>query len=403
MNYPALIGSTIVLVLVQFLAAVPWLWVANEVAFRAWRRQTPQSVIAARAGILLGGLIFAGAFLGMVLALLIRDPERLQFWGGVYGGILQIQLTVDVFILVLVVLLKAWPKGAAVALASFREGLRHPMFWFMLVLALVLMVVMPILPYFTFGEDYKMVKDLGYSTIMLFSAAFGVLAASMLISEEIEGRTAITLMSKPISRRQFLLGKYVGLLLASLAMTFILTFIFDAMLLFKLYYDKEPIPPPSWLPDFSQIWEPRLGQTAADFIAGCGWWFTHVATALPGVVLGAGQVMVLLAIAVALATRLPMIVNVNCCLVVFVLGNLSPILAQVSQNRYPLVKFIAQVFDTLLPGLEHFSLGAAIARDVPPPTGPFTLYIGSVMLYALLYTTIALLLGLILFEDRDLA
>jgi hypothetical protein len=82
---------------------------------------------------------------------------------------------------------------------------------------------------------------------------------------------------------------------------------------------------------------------------------------------------------------------------------LSPILAQVSQNRYSLVRFVAQLFDTLLPGLEHFSLGAAIARDVPPPTGPFIVYIGSVMLYALLYTTIALLLGLILFEDRDLA
>ena len=54
-----------------------------------------------------------------------------------------------------------------------------------------------------------------------------MLAASMLISEEIEGRTAITLMSKPVSRRQFLLGKFVGLLLAALAMTGILSWFFD--------------------------------------------------------------------------------------------------------------------------------------------------------------------------------
>ena len=41
---------------------------------------------------------------------------------------------------------------------------------------------------------------------MLASAAFGVLVAAVSISEEIEGRTAVTLMSKPVSRRQFLLG-----------------------------------------------------------------------------------------------------------------------------------------------------------------------------------------------------
>lgn len=403
MNYPALIAISIGLVFLQFLAAAPWLIAANYVSLRTWLKQAEQPVIAFRAGIGAALLVFAGVFFGLVLGVLVRDPERLQFWGGVFGSVLQFQLTADVIILVLAVLLRVWPKGAAVAFAAFREGLRHPMFWFMLALALILMIAMPILPYFTFGEDFKMVKDLGYSTIMLFSAAFGILAASMLISEEIEGRTAITLMSKPISRRQFLLGKFVGILLASLAMTLILMFVFDVMLVFKLYYDKEPMPFPAWLDSFSKAAEPHVGQSASEFLTGSVWWFGHVGTALPGVILGFGQVMVLLAIAVALATRLPMIVNVVSCLVIFVLGNLSPVLAQVSQTRYSLVRFVAQVFDTLLPGLEHFSLGAAIARDTPPDAGPFAAYIASVMLYALLYTSIALLLGLILFEDRDLA
>ena len=64
---------------------------------------------------------------------------------------------------------------------------------------------------------------------------------------------------------------------------------------------------------------------------------------------------------------------------------------------------MAQVFDTILPGLEHFSLGAVIVRDAPLPAGQFALYTSEVSLYALLYTAIALLFGLILFEDRDLA
>jgi hypothetical protein len=392
----------LVLVLVQAVAALPWAlllagglpsWVRHPVAdFDRQRTLTGLALLAL--ALVLGPV---------VLGFLIRDPVRLQIWGGVYGAVLQIQLTVDLFVLVFAVLLQVWPKGAAVALAAFREGLRHPMFWFLLVLALVLMGIMPILPYFTFGEDYKMVKDLGYSTIMLSPGMFAVLAASMLISEEIEGRTAVTLMSKPVSRRQFLLGKFAGLLLAALAMTGILSWFFDGLLLFKLWYDKETITPPDWLAGVTNHWVAVAGEPAAYFLRGGAWWGDHVVSALPGVILGFCQVMVLLAIAVALATRLPMIVNVNSCVVIFFLGNLTPVLTQVSQASYPLVRFVAQLFDTLLPSLEFFNLGPAIASDTLPDPGKFSVYIGYVVLYALLYSLIALLVGLILFEDRDLA
>jgi hypothetical protein len=113
--------------------------------------------------------------------------------------------------------------------------------------------------------------------------------------------------------------------------------------------------------------------------------------------------MVLLAVAVALATRLSMVVNLPVCLVVFFLGHLTPILAAVSQRNMALVYFTAQLFGTLLPGLEFFSIGQAVVREAPLPAGQFALYTAEVSLYAVMYTAIALLFGLILFEDRDLA
>lgn len=410
-EFPALMKGGFVLVLVQLLAAVPWVLAVDLAGIRSWLWSGRPGDMLARLGAALAGVLIGGAALGMVLGKLVQDPERLTVWGGGYGVLLQAQLSIDFFVLVLATLLLVWPKGAAVALASFREGLRHPMFWFLIILAVVLMIIMPILPYFTFGEDIKMVKDLGYSTIMLVSTVFGVLAASMLISEEIEGRTAITLMSKPISRRQFLLGKYTGLLLSALAMTAALMLLFDGVLLFKPYYDREPVPQPTWLATATPMWEGRYGETMAFFLRGIGWWFDHAWLVLPGIVLGFCQVMVLLAVAVALATRLPMVVNVNACLAIFFLGNLSPILVQVAEQArgrlsdvvYKMVLLVARVFDTLLPGLEHFNLGTAIARDTPPDTGPFVGYVGTVVLYAVLYSAIALFLGLILFEDRDLA
>ena len=119
--------------------------------------------------------------------------------------------------------------------------------------------------------------------------------------------------------------------------------------------------------------------------------------------MGACQTMVLLAVAVALATRLPFIVTFVTCAVVFFLGHLTHVLVQVSAARYALVNFMAKFFDNVLPGLEYFDLGSVHVRDALPDPGVLYAYVGSVCFYAVLYSTIALLFGLILFEDRDLA
>ena len=68
-----------------------------------------------------------------------------------------------------------------------------------------------------------------------------------------------------------------------------------------------------------------------------------------------------------------------------------------------LINFLTRLLETLTPTLEFFNMGPAIIRDSPIDIGPFALYAGSVFIYACFYTIIALLFGLILFEDRDLA
>jgi len=89
-------------------------------------------------------------------------------------------------------------------------------------------------------------------------------------------------------------------------------------------------------------------------------------------------------------------------LVVFFLGNLTHILVRVSENN-TLINFTAKLFENVLPGLKYFDLGQIVGRDVPPEPRMFWFYVGSVFSYAVLCSIIALLFGLILFEDRDLA
>jgi ABC-type transport system involved in multi-copper enzyme maturation permease subunit len=233
----------------------------------------------------------------------------------------------------------------------------------------------------------------------------------MSISEEIEGRTAVTLMSKPVSRRQFLLGKFLGILLAGVAMTVLLGWCFDWLLLYKRWYDKvDPEILPSPVSSYVYSWVNATG--VPDFVRGAELWAIEAGRALPGLVLGFCHVMVLLAVAVSLATRLPMIVNLVICLGVYFGGHLTPVLVGIAGDRSradggsavsQMLLFMAQLFNTLLPGLDFFSLGTAVTRDTPLDAWPFGMYVGSVVLYGVMYTLIVLVFGLILFEDRDLA
>jgi hypothetical protein len=90
--------------------------------------------------------------------------------------------------------------------------------------------------------------------------------------------------------------------------------------------------------------------------------------------------------------------NFVICFAIYVLGHLTPLIVQSKIEFAPIV-FIGNFIATVLPVLDHFNIQAAISAGVLVPYS----YLATAFLYSVLYTTIALLLALILFEDRDLA
>ena len=120
--------------------------------------------------------------------------------------------------------------------------------------------------------------------------------------------------------------------------------------------------------------------------------------------------MILVAIAAALATRLPFVVNLVLCLVIYFLGHLAPVIVRVTESAggsdapgMGLVGFLGKLFDVILPALEFFNMGPAIIRETPLDLWQFGWYVLTVFGYSVIYTVIALFVGLFLFEDRDLA
>jgi ABC-type transport system involved in multi-copper enzyme maturation permease subunit len=402
---------------VQFAFALPWLWAIDPKSFRDMTRR-PSTWASA------SGILAAVAALAAFLLAFQRITSNLDMVGRLYGAVLSVQVAVDFFLLAINVMLAVWPKGGAVALAAFREGIRQPMFWLIGLGAVGVLIVAMVVPYFTFGDDYKMMKQICFDTALLAGVLFGVLGASISINEEIEGRTAVTLMSKPVTRRQFLVGKFLGILMASWALTLLIGW----FLVWVLHWQPELNP-------YDQAADPMSTQTAAllrpyftmmtggadpteavtsirQFEFGLTMWSADALSNGMGLVLGFGKVAVLLAIASTLATRMPMVTNLVLCLVIYFLGHLAPVLHRVSEElraqnpdntALSLVNFMTQLMETFTPALDYFNMGPAIIRDTPLSVTALAQYVGSVTAYSVVYTIVALLFGLILFEDRDLA
>jgi ABC-type transport system involved in multi-copper enzyme maturation permease subunit len=396
------------LTIVQLAAAAPWVWALFSRAVKAQLKNT--SSWLALGGLILGLTVVGALFLGFE-----HGSSGLEFIGRMYASVLHFQIMVDLFVLFFFLLTLVWPKGGAVALAAFREGVRQPMFWMIGIAAIGILFVGMVIPYFTFGDDYKMYKQICFDTAMLGALLFGVLAASMSINEEIEGRTAITLISKPVTRRQFLLGKYLGIVLAAWALTQVIGWCGNWFLLAEPRWNildtvSDPMPEQAQKAIGMQLAKLGSGDTAV-FLRGVSLWSGDALANTLGLLFGFGKVMVLLAIAATLATRMPMVVNILLCLVVFLLGHLAPVLSRVAaemQRQHPntafkMIGFITDMFAAILPSLDSFNMGPAVIRDTPIDLIDFAYYTGSVFIYALMYTSIALLFGLILFEDRDLA
>jgi len=410
-NWTSLITWGVFLALIQVLAAIPWLGVVLSDVRSSGKQRTFLSVLGWAAAATIGGGVLLAFF---PLSFFGATPVQEKI-GRFYGSVLHMQLIFDLLIGVFALILLIWPRGGTVALAAFREGYRQPMFWLLTVATILLLIFSMVIPYFTFGDDFKMMKQLGFDMIMLATVVFTVLAASISVSDEIEGRTAVTLMSKPVTRRQFLLGKYLGILLAGTMMTLLLGWFFNWALYVKPYFDRledavDPLVSQSQTLVVTPLQNIPGAVEAKMFVRGAAAWFAETYANTLGLALGFGQVMVLLAVAASLATRLPMVVNLVICLVIFLLGHLAPVLVQVSEQlsrtqggALGLVSFLAQLFDKLLPALEFFSTSQVVIRETNLELGPFAGYVGSVLVYAGLYSAIALLFGLILFEDRDLA
>lgn len=114
-----------------------------------------------------------------------------------------------------------------------REVLRDRVLYLALLFAVVLLGATLLLPEVSAGSEGKILLDLGIALIGLFGLVVAVFVGTGLLNKEIEKRTVLVLMAKPMSRTEFIVGKHLGLSTVLAILVALMTAVFFVVMSWK--------------------------------------------------------------------------------------------------------------------------------------------------------------------------
>lgn len=313
------------------------------------------------------------------------------------------------------------PHLFRIACNTFRESIREPVYFLMLLASMLLIGHYPWLTIFVFFEQLKLVVDSSMATTMLFGLAVSVLCASHTVSREMRNGTVLLLLSKPVARWSFVLGKIAGIAAASL----LFTFICSCASVISVYIAVDQFRMEM------HLYGAFLGIVAVSCVLGMvlnflkGSSFAEYSTYALTVVVFAmlcycykfqphpelslrdlGKALFMLNIAtvimatlaVGAATRLDVVPTMCICSVLFFLGLMSSHLF-LRPDASPVIKLICDFCYAVIPNWQFFWLADAIAvgRHIPGE------YVINGCIYAAIYFILATLWAVILFQNREAA
>jgi ABC-type transport system involved in multi-copper enzyme maturation permease subunit len=108
-------------------------------------------------------------------------------------------------------------KIKSIALNTFKEAARNKIFYLLLFFGIGFALASKLFSLLTIGDPNKVIKDIGLSAINFFTVLIAIFTGINLLYKEIDKRTIYNILSKPISRSKFIIGKFLGLTLTLLA------------------------------------------------------------------------------------------------------------------------------------------------------------------------------------------
>src|SRR5437773_252466 len=95
-----------------------------------------------------------------------------------------------------------------IAWTTYNDTARRPLYYILLAVFGLLIFFSNFLSLFTFSQEANMVREMGVASIALWGFLIVVVLSPVVVTQELEDRTAITLLAKPVTRSAFLVGKF---------------------------------------------------------------------------------------------------------------------------------------------------------------------------------------------------
>ena len=260
-----------------------------------------------------------------------------------------------------------------IAVNVFRESVRDRVPYTLVVFAVLLMGASYLLGQLTAGQDVKIIKDLGLAAISVFGLFIAIFIGIGLVSKEVERRSIYALLAKPISRPQFIAGKYAGLALTLLVNVAVMT---AAMYLVLAYMG----------------WSTPAAIRAS--------WSVPAAdpALLKATLLIFVELMIVTAVALFFSTFSSPLLSAALTFGLYVAGQFNTDLKNFDQVvDSPAAVWLARGLYHVLPDLSAFDVKTQVVHGLPVSAG----YLATTSAYGFLYVAALLLVATVIFARRD--
>lgn len=260
-----------------------------------------------------------------------------------------------------------------IAVNVFRESVRDRVPYNLVLFAILLMGASYLLGQLTAGQDVKIIKDLGLAAISVFGLFIAIFIGIGLVSKEVERRSIYALLAKPISRPQFIAGKYAGLTLTLVVNVAVMTIALYAVLGYMSWAAADPVRA-SWS---TPATDPALLKaTFLIFI----------------------ELMIVTAVALFFSTFSSPLLSAALTFGLYVVGHFNADLKHFERvvDATPAV-WLARGLYHLLPDLSAFDVKLQVVHGLPVPAG----YLATTAGYGAVYIAALLLAATVIFSRRD--
>lgn len=247
----------------------------------------------------------------------------------------------------------------SISLNTFRENLREKLLYNLLIFALLMIGSSILLSRLTLGDYHRLILDLGLASINVFGVLIAIFVGIGLVSKEIDKKTIYTIISKPVPRYAFLLGKYLGLVTTLLANTIVM--ILGLLVVLQVM---------------------DVSVTALLF------------KSLSLIFL---ELMVITAVALLFSTFTSSTLSAIFTLAIYVIGHLSADFKLFGERLDLMGRVVVNALYYVMPNLERFNLKGHVINDVDLSTPDLLLTLA----YGLSYTAMLLVLAAMIFQRRD--